>query len=104
MSTRDVLLLAALCCACAASKPPPPVHDPGAGDCAAACANLERLGCQGAKGSPGRDDVPGTADDVPCSVACEDVEREGVSSLATGCVAGAASCSAADACLAEATP
>lgn len=71
--------------------------DAGAGDCAAACANLELLGCDGAEGSPGVDEEFGTADDVSCEAVCVDVEANGVS-MHTGCVAAAGSCEAVDEC------
>jgi len=66
-------------------------------DCAAACANLERLRCPGADGSPGIDEEYGTPDDVPCEAVCVDVEAGGVS-MHTACTAAAESCSAADGC------
>jgi len=66
-------------------------------DCAAACANLARLGCPGAEGSPGLDEEYGTPDDVPCEAVCVDVEANGVS-MHTACTAAAGSCEAADGC------
>lgn len=41
--------------------------------CEAACENMERLGCDEAKGSPGEDEQFGTEDDVSCSDVCKNV-------------------------------
>jgi hypothetical protein len=85
--------------------PTPNPYKPGPTDasrssCAAACEALSRLGCPGATGSRGRDDVAGTADDVPCARACEEIEAAGIRQ-ATGCIAAASSCAAVDACSSE---
>ena len=66
-------------------------------DCAAACANLEQLGCDGAEGSPGVDEEYGTEDDVPCEDVCRDVMEGGIT-MHPACVAAAESCEAVDEC------
>lgn len=90
------LLVLGLVHACV-PRVPQPAPVPGAG-CIDACAALERLGCAGATGSPGPDDVPGTHDDVACIDACALLEAEGIIVLHTECVAGAHTCEQADAC------
>lgn len=42
-------------------------------DCDAACENMERLGCEEGKGSPGPDEQYGTEDDVSCLEVCRNV-------------------------------
>ena len=71
--------------------------DAGVSDCAAACANLELLGCDGAEGSPGLDEEYGTSDDVPCDQVCRETEAGGIP-MHTACVAAAGSCDAVDEC------
>jgi len=82
-------------------EPDPPSVTPangGSGDCRAACDNLARLGCDGAEGSPGPDDVYGTADDVPCTAVCEDITTDDTVTLYQRCTAAALSCEAVDRC------
>ena len=67
------------------------------GGCRGACSNIAELGCDGAEGSPGPDEVYGTEDDVPCAEVCEETEGAGVS-METGCVSAADDCDAVDAC------
>ena len=71
--------------------------DAGVSDCAAACANLELLGCDGAEGSPGLDEEYGTSDDVPCDQVCRETEAGGIP-MHTACVAAAGSCDVVDEC------
>lgn len=91
----------------ACSRPIAP-HERGAASCtgsvreccARACGNLHRLGCPGRQGSPGADDVFGTADDVTCLATCEYAAGQvdiGVD-LELDCVAAAQSCEAVAAC------
>lgn len=74
---------------------PVPTEDP----CEAACSNLARMTCPGHRGSPGADGTLGTEDDISCAQACRDI-MEADTTLALECIAGAASCLAADECLA----
>lgn len=81
---------------------PAPKRPTVEGDCTTACENLTRLECPGHEGSPGPDEIYGTPDDVSCDQACTDiVQADPVVTLNQSCVSGAASCAAADACMAE---
>jgi len=81
-----------------APKPDPaPKPTPAADGCDAACRNLDRLNCPD-RNARGRDDIAGTADDVPCAQACRDVEATGIVEMNTQCVAAAPSCSEARSC------
>lgn len=72
--------------------------DPGdISDCDDACANLEKLGCEGADGSPGKDEQFGTVDDKPCSQVCTETMDLGIP-LKPGCIAVAKSCDDVDEC------
>lgn len=94
---RNALVLALLLSACGVVTihPMPP---PSSGDCDGACANLDRLLCPAAQGSPGHDDRYGTSDDVACAQACADVEAAGIVTLDTECVSRARTCEEAEAC------
>lgn len=82
----------------APAPPAPAPPGPGQDGCAATCIRLAELGCVGAHGSPGRDDVYGTPDDEPCAVTCRGVQAAGIS-LATDCIGRANSCAAVDKCM-----
>ena len=62
--------------------------------CGAACGNLQWLGCDGWKGSPGPDERFGTDDDV----SCEDVCRTVPEVLSPKCVSLATDCKGANDC------
>lgn len=108
MRVLSLVLLAALC-ACKHVPdviyiPGPPVpEDAGkAEECAAACANLERMQCPGWEGSPGFDEVYGTPDDVSCTAACVEIVESGPTvTLNQRCTAAATSCEQVDACFGE---
>jgi hypothetical protein len=74
MNIYSILPIVILIIKCG-STPVTPVHDDPniPEDCAAACENMERLGCDEAKGSPGVDEKFGTEDDVSCSDVCNNV-------------------------------
>lgn len=72
-------------------------QDAGDDVCSEACANLAELGCDGADGSPGVDEVYWTEDDVPCDVICRETIAAGVD-MHPICVASASTCNAADEC------
>jgi hypothetical protein len=72
-------------------------QDAGDDVCSEACVNLAELGCDGAEGSPGVDEVYGTEDDVPCDVICRETIAAGVD-MHPICVAAAPTCEAADEC------
>lgn len=81
--------------------PGPPVPDEAgdASDCEAACATLARLQCPGWRGSPGPDEIVGTADDVPCARACRAiVSSDRTVTLQQRCTATATTCEAVDRC------
>ena len=77
---------------------PDPIDDkPEA--CEAACQNLASMKCPGWKGSPGEDEIFGTADDVSCTKTCtEIVNSDPTVTLHQECVAKAGSCLSADQC------
>jgi len=88
---------------CSPIKPAP--TDPGdysdPSGCAEACANLEKLGCPGWRGSPGKDETLGTADDVSCEEVCRNVVESGATTtLHQRCTSKAKSCEAMDDCFA----
>lgn len=96
-----VLFTCNLFSGCVFPEPGPPVVTPASGesgDCFEACANLARLGCDGAEGSPGVDDVYGTADDVPCTAVCEDITADPAVTLNERCTAAAIDCDAVERC------
>ena len=70
--------------------------------CRLACNNLRRLGCAGRDGSPGYDEVFGTADDVPCAIVCADIEAAARNvpglSLHPECLKAAKDCREASSC------
>lgn len=87
-------------------KPLPPTPTPDdTGRCFQACRHMTDLGCEGWEGSAGEDDMQGTADDVSCQDFCvyrevlARTEQSPALGLHPRCVAIAASCSEADACL-----
>lgn len=68
-------------------------------DCEAMCVNLERLRCPGWRGSPGTDEIFGTADDIPCADVCRRVVTAGLGvSLYQRCVAKARDCAVVARC------
>jgi hypothetical protein len=71
-------------------------------ECSEACATLRRLHCAGERGSPGRDERYGTADDVSCERVCADLEAAAKEvpaySLHPACISASSSCSAVAAC------
>lgn len=81
---------------------PEPVKDPDSAgsseDCPAMCENLERLGCESAKGSPGEDELYGTADDISCLDVCTGIMEEAVVSIHPNCIAEIESCDEEEAC------
>lgn len=91
------LWLACLLVGCRLPPVQPPTPTPNDDACQQACDQLERLGCPGHEGSPGRDEQYGTADDVACAQVCRDVEADGIS-MHTSCVATAADCATVEAC------
>jgi hypothetical protein len=70
--------------------------------CLNACSTLRRMHCVGEHGSPGQDELYGTADDVSCERVCADLEAAAKEvpaySLHPGCISAASSCSAVAAC------
>jgi hypothetical protein len=67
--------------------------------CENACKNLKRLDCPGWKGTPGKDEVFGTDDDISCTTACIDIVNSDPSvTLNQNCVAVANSCKEVDDC------
>lgn len=91
---KKLIFLAVLCMAAKCGEP----VDPGdIDDCDDACANVEKLGCDGSEGSPGKDEQFGTGDDKSCVQVCQETMREDIP-LNPGCVATAASCSEVDNC------
>ena len=95
---KKLVAIVLLAAGCLPAPIPTPglVPDAGAG-CEPACANLARLGCSSAQGSPGSDEIYGTSDDVPCARVCADVEAEGIG-LDTSCVARARTCDESELC------
>jgi len=71
--------------------------DAGAPACDDACDLLSDLGCDGAEGSPGLDEVYGTQDDVSCASVCRETIEAGVD-MHTDCVRSAPSCAAVEEC------
>ena len=71
-------------CACISTAPPAPPSD---GDCAAACANRERMHCVD----------PSEDDGVPCAEKCEAIENAGIP-MHTECVSKATDCDEVRAC------
>jgi len=67
------------------------------GQCAAACANMQRLEVDGWRGSPGEDEIHGTADDVECRLVCESTEAAGYP-FHSGCLAESRTKEDAEAC------
>ena len=102
--TGLILWMAASCQRPLSVNDPAPSCDGTVAECCQrACANVQRLGCPGAEGSPGEDDIPNTDDDVPCWVTCQEQARQvdlGVD-LNLGCVGNAKSCEAVEACAEE---
>jgi hypothetical protein len=91
---KFLIFIAALCLAAKCVEP----VDPGdVDDCDDACANIEKLGCDGAEGSPGEDEQFGTEDDKSCAQVCGETMALGVD-MKPGCVAAAESCEAVEAC------
>lgn len=83
-------------------KPDPDTPDPHIyvrQDCMRACQVLTRYQCAGNQGSPGPDELWGTADDVGCAQACvEIVTSDPTVTLNEMCVAEAQSCEAVERC------
>lgn len=80
-----IVLLGAFLFACPPAPLPPPTLDAAAPTtCAAACANLHRLGCP--EGAP------------TCEAVCAHVESEALTDLYLGCLAGATNKAEARAC------
>lgn len=67
-------------------------------DCRSACQNLERLGCDESRGSPGPDDIFGTEDDISCFVVCRELTREKTFTLNQKCISEIDSCLEVDSC------
>lgn len=70
-------------------------------NCVTLCALLHKLHCPAAKGSPGKDEVWGTVDDISCTLACTQVAnaiKNTNDSLPFGCLMNATSCATIDAC------
>lgn len=67
--------------------------------CDAFCEALADMRCDGANGSPGRDGIDGTSDDVPCVTICLHTQRN--DPWADGdaeCVRKADTCTSAETC------
>lgn len=76
---------------------PEPLPDPYA--CDSACTTMGFLGCDGWRGSPGKDEVFGTSDDVSCSEVCTELSQPGsIINLCPKCVSTASSCEEVDNC------
>ena len=81
---------------------PPPIDPAIETNCKTACDNLKRLQCSGWEGSPGKDEIHGTDDDVPCWKACKDIESaDPTADLKLQCTTNANSCEAVDNCFGE---
>lgn len=105
MSRTTTLLVLTLATSCA--------HFGGADDegdskakartgCELACENMTRLKCPGHEGTPGKDEIAGTDDDVSCADACFDFSTANPPvDMQTGCVISATSCHAVDSCRAD---
>lgn len=93
--------LALALAACVTPRPPTPTPPlPGELDaCEAYCAVRVRLRCEDNTGSPGADDVDGTADDVPCEQVCADMMAGGTYQADRACLDDVATCGAAEACM-----
>jgi len=80
---------------------PPPVPTPEDADACEAFCHLQReLGCPDAGDSPGPDETPGTADDVPCEAVCRDVLGGGLyEAQERACFDDVRTCGEAEACL-----
>jgi hypothetical protein len=74
---------------------PPGAEDPAL--CEPACEVLERYKVEGWDGSPGPDEVFGTADDVPCAQVCRETIRAGYP-FQVKCLSGAGSRGEAEGC------
>lgn len=71
-------------------------------DCDDACAVLKEYQCAGWEGSPGTDEIFGTADDVPCVKVCQDLMNADESmTLFPACTAKAKNCDDVDNCFEE---
>lgn len=90
------MLVRILFCSLLLSCSQEPAFPEAPANCAAACARMKQLNHKGALGSPGPDQVYGTDDDVPCPVACVEMER--ISPFNLPCISNAVSKSAIDAC------
>jgi hypothetical protein len=76
---------------------PPPVATEE--DCKAACDNLKQMKCPGWDGTPGKDEIQGTADDVPCWKACINIMSVGhPADLKLPCTIKATSCEEVESC------
>jgi hypothetical protein len=71
-------------------------------ECSEACATLRQLHCPGERGSPGKDERYGTADDVSCERVCADLELAAKEapgfSLHPACISAASSCAQVNQC------
>ena len=83
---------------CSVGPEEPGPVEPDGSTCENACANVIELGCDGAKGSPGEDEVFGTDDDRSCVQVCKNVTSDGFVSLDNGCVATAEDCEEVEEC------
>ena len=68
--------------------------------CTSACANMIALQCEGAEGSPGVDEIYGTADDVSCAQACAELSEDTAQFFPVGCIEAAPTCEAVGECFA----
>lgn len=86
---------------CVPKPGPDPLAPPGpvGSACARFCDLLDRGDCLGENGSPGADEVRGTADDVPCSRVCQDLQDTDTYRGDNACLDTATSCQQAEVCM-----
>lgn len=79
--------------------PPEPTDAGTLEDCGPACENLARLQCPGWRGSPGADEIWGTADDYSCETACRNIMyADDTATLFPICTAAAQTCEEVEKC------
>lgn len=86
---------------CGPTPGPGPLEPPGpAGSaCVRFCDVLDRGDCPGEHGSPGADEVRGSADDVPCSRVCQDLQDTATYRGDHACLDKATTCQQAESCM-----
>ena len=76
------------CSSCSGFHPPVPIEPGDTSDCAAACANLEKLGCD--EGKP-------LEDGTTCTKFCKDTQKSG-HGLKPSCVVNLKACGEIESC------